>query len=181
MTALARFIERVTSLLALLGALGVAAMLVHVTADVIARWYFYVALPATAEIVARYYMVLVAFLPLAWVERRHEMVKVEVASALYGPRGVRAIDFVVALVSTLIYAGLAYTTLIDALDQYEVGSFVLSLTTALPVWPSYFVLPIAFAFAGLATLARAILIASGTDFARPASILDEASPKDAGA
>lgn len=50
-------IDRVTRGLALPGALGIAAILVHVTADVVLRYLFNSPIPATLEMVSRYYMI----------------------------------------------------------------------------------------------------------------------------
>src|SRR5690606_40657440 len=80
-------LRHLTNVLALVGALGVIAMLLHVTADVISRQLFQRPVPATVEIVSRYYMVLISFLPLAWTERRNEMITVDILSGLFrGPR-----------------------------------------------------------------------------------------------
>jgi TRAP-type C4-dicarboxylate transport system permease small subunit len=74
--------------LALVGAIGVLLMMLHVGADIASRNIFGRPIPATNEIVSRYYMVLIAFLPLAWVEqRRRSMVSVEVLDSVLGPTG----------------------------------------------------------------------------------------------
>lgn len=50
-----RLTRRLTDALAILGALGVVAMLVHINIDVVLRQLFHWPVPATNEIVSRYY------------------------------------------------------------------------------------------------------------------------------
>jgi TRAP-type C4-dicarboxylate transport system permease small subunit len=180
MHALIRILDRVASGLALLGALGIAAILVQVTADVVLRYLFNTPVPATLELVSRYYMIAIAFFPLAWVERRGEMVTVDVFSGVYGELGIRILDTAMSVLGALIYAALAWTTLSKAVTEYNIGSVVMSLTVSVPVWPTYWVLPFAFAVAAIVSLARAALLATGGGFppaeGRDAFAADEVRP-----
>lgn len=161
MNALEKATETMAGWLALFGTLGLAAIVVNVSADIVSRNLFAVAVPATIEMVSRYYMPLVAFLPLAWVERRGEMISVVVFSQHLGPGTLRWMDAFVALLSTGLYALICYATWIDAVKNYESGTFVLSLTTALAIWPAYFILPAGFALATLVCLHRALGLIAG--------------------
>ncbi|PQO24747.1 TRAP transporter small permease [Rhodobacteraceae bacterium WD3A24] len=163
MSALARLAERMAQTLALVGAVGVLLMMVHVGIDVAARNIVGRPLPATNEIVSRYYMVLIAFLPLAWVERRRGMVSVEVVDAMLGPRITRVSDVIVALLACAIYAVMTYTTWETALSNWGSGSSVIVLNMLLPVWPTYFLPPAGFALAALVTAFRAVEVAAGTE------------------
>lgn len=147
-------VSRVTSGLALIGAIGVVAMLLHVTAYVIMRHVMSAPVPATVEIVSRYYMVLIAFLPLAWAERRGDMISIEVFAHLT-PQSVKPwVAALVSLVTSGTYVLLTYTTWLVALREFKTGSFVISLSVAIPVWPGYFILPVGFALAALVCLYR---------------------------
>lgn len=154
--------------LALLGGLGIILMLLHISADVLSRHIFKVALPATADIVARYYMVAAAFLPLAWVEGGRSMITVEILGGVMSPQVLRVSDVLVLLASAAIYAGLTYATMRAALPHFHRGAFILSLSTPIPVWPTYFILPASFAIAAAVTLARAISLVFAADRAGPA-------------
>lgn len=156
MTTLGRLADRTAQALALVGAIGLLLMMLHVGADVAARNLAGRPLPATNEIVSRYYMVLIAFLPLAWVERRRGMVSVEVVDAMLGPLIKRISDILVALLATVIYAVMAYTTWGTAVSNYETGSSVIVLNLLLPVWPTYFLPPAGFVLAALITVLRAV-------------------------
>lgn len=161
MTVLARLTNRAMNLTAAIAALGALVMMAHICAEVVLRTFFDAPIPATVEIVSRYYMVILAFLPIAWLERRRGMVSVEVIEFLLTPRVIRGWDVAVALVSAVIYAGLAYTTWLLALKNYSSGTFVMALEVAVPVWQTYFLPPLGFGLAVLVTLARAITILFG--------------------
>lgn len=147
--------RRITGGLALVGAVGVVLMLLHVTAYVIMRHFVASPIPATIEIVSYYYMILIAFLPLAWAERRGDMITVEVFQHLMPAAFKRWADILVALVTFAAYAALTYTTWLVAMREFGSRSFLISLNVALPTWPGYFVLPVAFGLAAGMTLYRA--------------------------
>lgn len=151
---LERTADRIAQALALVGAIGVLALLIHVSLDVITRNLLDRPIPATNEIVSRYYMVLIAFLPLAWVERRRAMISVEVLEALMSPGFRKVSDAVVALLATAIYGAIAWVTWADALKNWRIGSFVDVLGHQVPVWPTYFLPPAGFLLAATVTLLR---------------------------
>jgi TRAP-type C4-dicarboxylate transport system permease small subunit len=158
-----RLIETAAAALALVGGAGIVAMLLHVFADVLSRHIFNEALPATVEIVSRYYMVAAAFLPLAWVERNRSMISVEILTGMVSPQLVRVSDVAVLLLSAVIYAVLVYASLRAAIPHFERGAFIISLSTSVPIWQTYFILPAAFAMAMVVTLARAVSLILGSD------------------
>ena len=157
-----RLVVRISDGLALLGAIGVVAMLVHITAYVILRQLSHAPVPATVEIVSYYYMVLIAFLPLAWAERRGDMISIEIFAPLLKGRTGRINEIFVALVTAGVYGVLTYTTWIVAMREFSARSFVLSLSVVIPVWPGYFVLPVGFALAAVVTLYRGLMPKQGT-------------------
>jgi TRAP-type C4-dicarboxylate transport system permease small subunit len=157
-----RLVVRISDGLALLGAVGVVAMLVHITAYVIMRQFSHAPVPATVEIVSYYYMVLIAFLPIAWAERRGEMISIEIFAHLMTGRIGRINEVFVALVTAGVYVMLTYTTWLVAMREFSARSFVISLSVVIPVWPGYFVLPIGFALAAVVTLYRGLMPKQGT-------------------
>jgi TRAP-type C4-dicarboxylate transport system permease small subunit len=60
----------------------------------------------------------------------------------------------VALVTACVYVALTYTTWLVAVREFRAGSFVISLSVAIPTWPCYFVLPLGFALAAIVALHR---------------------------
>lgn len=152
-----RLVDQVTSGMALLGAVAVIAMLVHITIYVVTRNLFSAPVPATVEIVSHYYMIAIAFLPIAWAERRGDMISVEIFSHLLVGRVGRINSIFVAVVTFGAYLALTYTTWTVAMREFTARSYVISLSVAIPVWPTYFILPVAFALAALVALYRGIL------------------------
>ncbi len=158
MDTLDRAADRLTQGLALIGAIGVAALLLHVATDVLTRNLLDRPIPATNEIASRYYMVAIAFLPLAWVERRGGMVRVEILDAIASPRFVQLSELAVSLLTTAVYFVLANVTWADALKNWRIGTFVDVLGNQIAVWPTYFLPPAGFALAGAVTFLRTITV-----------------------
>lgn len=154
MQALALIRNGLLSALAVIGAVAVGFLTLHVVADVVLRNVANRPIPATYEIVTNYYMIAMAFVPLAWVERGGGMIQVEAIEPLLSARMRRWSDLFVAAFSTVIYGALAWFTLQAALKNFAVGTFVLAQNTPVPTWPAHFLLPIGFGLAGLVTLTR---------------------------
>lgn len=172
MSFIARFAKLLANVVGFLGIVGIAAMMVHITADVLARYFLGTPFAGTTEIVSRYYMVLIAFLPLAWVEHRNGMISVELLDGFLS-RGVkRGADVLVALVSCGVLCLLAWATLNDALREWSKNAFVMALNVPVPTWPTYFFLPIGFGAAALLVFLRAVLLVFGPASA-PAGHLDD--------
>jgi TRAP-type C4-dicarboxylate transport system permease small subunit len=156
MTALFAFATRSVRLLALIAAIGTVAMMLHICLDVALRNLFRISLDTTPDIVARYYMVVVAFLPLAWLERRNGMVSVELLDWALNPRARQISDIFVALFSAAAYGLLAWTTARSALRHYDVGTFVEFVNYRMPVWHSHFLPPLGFILAAAICLLKAL-------------------------
>jgi TRAP-type C4-dicarboxylate transport system permease small subunit len=159
-----RLITRVTDLmmlgLALIGGLGILMLMAHVVIDVALRNLSNRPVPATYEIVTNYYMIVLAFVPLAWVERRGGMVAVEVADGLLPRSVLRASDISVALFSTAVYGALFWVSWTAAATNTATGTFVMTLGTRIPTWPAFWLLPAGFLLAALVTLLRAVTLAT---------------------
>lgn len=154
MAAVYRLTHRVAVGLALLGTLGMLLMVVHITLDVVLRWTLSVSVPATVELVTRYYLIAMALMPLGWVEQRRGMIAVEALEGLMTPGLMRLSDVLVVVLSVAVYVVLAVATWGKAMEQYDIGAYVMSLNVAIPVWPTYFVLPLAFGLAALVCAVR---------------------------
>jgi TRAP-type C4-dicarboxylate transport system permease small subunit len=156
MNALFFFASRSVRMLALIAAVGTVAMMFHICLDVFLRNVFRISLDTAPEVVARYYMVVVAFLPLAWLERRDGMVSVELLEWVMGPRVRQVSDIVVALLSSIAYGVLAWTTWSSAMRHFNIGTFVEFVDFKMPVWHSYFIPPLGFGLAALICIVKAI-------------------------
>lgn len=164
MKALVAFANLVCRGLALLGAAAVVLMMLHISADVLTRNLFRWSIPATADVVARYYMVTLAFLPLALLELRGGMISVELTDFLLPGWALRLSDVVMALLGAAIYALLAWVTWRSGMQNFRSGTFVELVNLKLLVWHSYFLPSLGFALAALASLIKA------ADRLRPGSV-----------
>jgi len=139
------------STLALIGAFAILVLMIHIMSDVILRNTINQPVPATYEIVTNYYMTALAFVPLAWLERRRQMVTVEVIDSLLSPAALWVSNKLVALISTIIYATLAWVTWEAYLRSFASGTFVMAQNVPIPTWPAYSLPPLGFALAALIT------------------------------
>ena len=143
--------------LAVLGAATILALMAHVVADVARRNLGGAPIPATYEIVTNYYMIGLAFLPLAWVERRGGMVQVELIEPFLSPALRVWSDRLVALLSAAIYGALGWVALGAALRATATGTYVIAQTQRVPVWPATWMVPLGFGLAMLVTVLRLVL------------------------
>lgn len=155
--------DKLSRMLAFVAAIGVLAMMIHVCADILSRVLTGASLPATVEMVSYYYMLLVAFLPLAWVERRGGMISVELLDFMLSPRMRRVSDLLIAALGVVIYAVMAYASWLTAVRNYETGTFVVALQTKIITWPGYFLPPAGFALAAIIVTVRLFQIITGNE------------------
>ncbi|OSQ52652.1 C4-dicarboxylate ABC transporter substrate-binding protein [Marivita geojedonensis] len=144
------------SALAVIGAIAIVALMLHIISDVALRNTLNQPVPATYEIVTNYYMVALAFIPLAWLERSGGMVRVEVIDGFLGPRSYWLSEKLVALISTAIYGMLAWVTFEASLKTFAAGTFVLAQNIPIPTWPAYFLPPLGFFLAAVVTALRLV-------------------------
>lgn len=161
----------VAKMLGYLGALAVVAMMVHISLDVILRNAFRLSMDTVPEIVARYYMTALAFLPLAWLEIRRDMISVELLDFALSARTRRVSDALVMVLATVVYALLAWTNWDKALSETRVGTLVEIATWKMPVWHSFYLAPIGFTLAAVVSA----LLAIGRIFPNIGAPLEEAA------
>lgn len=145
---------KLTRFLGYIGVFAIFLMMLHIVLDVFLRSMLNSGVPATEELVTRYYMVTLAILPLAWVEWNRAMISVEVFGHIFNGRSGVILTTLSNTLCLTIYAIFTYTTWLKAADQFQIGSYVMSLNFPMPVWPTYFVLPAAFGLAAVIILLR---------------------------
>jgi len=160
MRSFVRLTELTSWILSVVAGIGAVMAMAMITIDVLLR-LFGTALPGTYEMVVNYAMLLIAFLPLMRVEWLDQMITVEVVYTL-APRSVRlALLLFAAFVTVLVYLALAWSTWHEARQAMSVGSYVITMGRVIPIWPAYFVLPLAFMLGAAAVLLRGIQRATG--------------------
>lgn len=137
------YAKSIRVLMALAG-VTLVLLVLHVCLEALFR----VVLPSvtlhTLVLVATWYMVAITFLPMPFVGEVHGHMSVSLIDSLLSPRGKQVLGIFVSLLSLAYLSLLGYLTLLDAIEQTRQGSIIQSAMTYLPVWPPFWVLPLAF-------------------------------------
>ena len=150
-----------SALLMYAASLVVLLLVCHVTLDVTMRYAFNAPLNATILFVSTYYMVAIAFLPLAAAEARDAQISVEVVSSLL-PAWVERILIAFGLLLTVaVMTALAMRGWEVAMSQYARGAFAMESRVRIPTWQSYFFLPIGFGMIVLVALHKLLCLVLG--------------------
>ena len=136
-----------------LGAIGsvlAVLLILHVSIDVVMRNIFGAPIAGTIEFVSNYYMIGITFLPLALVERRGAHISVEVLTEMMSPRVVFVLGALTTMVIIVVMGMLCWRSYLEAMSNYRRGSVLMVAgSDPMPVWPSYFMLPMGFGCAAL--------------------------------
>jgi TRAP-type C4-dicarboxylate transport system permease small subunit len=158
MNVIQRILGRSIDVTMILGAIGVLLMMAHITIDVIAKFFFNWPLPGTITIVSNHYMILVAFLPLAFAERQNGHISVEVLVEHFPARVQYVLSLFALMVGAIVFAMLAWQGWVEAIRAYNISAFVIEHSLRIPIWPARFLLPIG---CGLMVLTLLLKIALG--------------------
>jgi TRAP-type C4-dicarboxylate transport system permease small subunit len=133
-------------------------MMLHVSADVTGRFFFSRPLDGTTEIVANYYMVIVAYLPWAYIARNDNHISVDIFTRLMPRKAAHGLDIFVKIL-VIAYLGLfVWQTGSQAISQTRIHEVAQAGTMFLPIWPSRWIPPIA---CGLMILTLVLKIIGG--------------------
>ncbi len=118
-------------------------MMLHVSADVTGRYFFGKPVEGTTEFVAAYYMVIVAYLPWAYLARNDNHISVNIFTRLMPMAFAHWLDVLVKVVVVLYLCVFAYQTGSQAIGQTRIQEVWQAGTTFIPVWPSRWLPPLA--------------------------------------
>ena len=142
MQALGRGLSRLIHFTTVLGVLAVTLMMLHITIDVVVRNIFGITLPGTIAAVSNFYMLVVAFLPLAYAEEADKHISVEVVTELMPTRMQGVLRGFSYVFSALVFAAITRQSFLEAMKKQAVGTFVIQEGWKIPIWPSYYILPV---------------------------------------
>jgi TRAP-type C4-dicarboxylate transport system permease small subunit len=162
MLAIGRLFGRCIDVTSFVAGIAVILMMVQITVDVIGKYLYNIPIPATIAIVSNYYMVVVAFLPLALAERRHSHISVELVTDLLPQRAQRHLFSWTYLFSALAFAFLTYAGWREATTKHAISAFIIEHGQRIPTWPSYYLLPIGCGLMSVMLLYRFLAYLSGT-------------------
>jgi TRAP-type C4-dicarboxylate transport system permease small subunit len=138
-----RAIRGLATLLAALAGVAVLLMLLQTVTDVAMANLAGRPIPGNLEIISLYHMVVLVFLPLAFVEMRHEHISVDLVVRLL-PRAAQRVILVGSyLVCAGFFALLSWQTLLDAIASWRLGELTMG-AIYVTIWPAKFALPAGF-------------------------------------
>lgn len=146
-------VSRVASMI---GVIVMCLMVLHITVDVIAR-FFDIALPGTVAFVANYYMLFVTFLPLVVVERERSHIEVEVVAQNFSPRIQALLRLCAWILAASVLAFLGSESSHEAMRAYRARMFIVEQSIRFDTWIPYFVLPAGYILAALVAASRVAL------------------------
>ncbi|MEW5421444.1 TRAP transporter small permease [Amorphus sp. 3PC139-8] len=138
---------------------ALAAMMLHLGADIVLRTAFGHPLGGTVEIVAEIYMPLVVFGALAAVQLRGEEIRVDLIDKALTPAMRRRFDQLSQLVMAAAAVALAWYTGGQAVHAIKIGKRIELEGLVLPSWPGHIMVAVGFALLAVAALARAFRVA----------------------
>ena len=132
-----------------LGGIALVLMMVHISVDVVANLVFGAPVPLTNAAVTQYYMIGVAFLPLAAGEFRGAHIGVDLIVNHLPAANRRKLDHVVQTLCFVVYAALAIQASQLAMEKLAGNAFLMEQTTRVSTWPSYFLVSLGFGLIAL--------------------------------
>lgn len=146
-----RLLERIISFA---GMACVVLMMLHVTADVAGRYFLGKPLPGTITVVSSYYMVALSFLPLAVAEKLNAHISVDIIFERF-PAWIR--HGLVSLNYLFLTVVLTFATVRSwqvAVDKMKIRAAIQQGTEMIPVWQSYWLLPVGLGLMALLCVAK---------------------------
>lgn len=154
MFALGRVLSWMVTASTMLGAVAVICMMLQMVLDVVMKNLFNEPVPATTIFVAHYYMVIVAYVPMALAEKLDRHITVDVVFRHFSANVKKWLLGVIWLLTSVICVVIAHELWFEAMKKFEVGAYIVEKGEPIIIWPAYFALPLGFALLGLVLLYR---------------------------
>ncbi|WP_114423561.1 TRAP transporter small permease [Nocardioides houyundeii] len=139
---------------AVLGGVGLMALLVVVVLDVVLRTVVGAGITGSNDLVASWFMTTIAFTGIALAQRTGGRIQVDFVMDAVPGRLRQAVDALVLVAVAVVGALFAWFGWLEALEQMEAGEY--APIGDLPLWPLRFMVPLGFAGFTLACLLSAI-------------------------
>ena len=140
-----RAVQGIDRAILTLAAIMLVVMMLHISLDVLANLLLNSPIPLTSAFVTQYYMIAVAYLPLAAGELRGMHIRVNLIMDHLPPVLRRNIDHLMQLICMVVYGSLALQAWQLAMQKLAGGAFLMEQTTRVTTWPSYLIIPFGFA------------------------------------
>lgn len=150
-----RFVRWLDRALIHIATIGLVAMMVHISLDILFSLILNAPIAITSAVVTNYYMIAVAFLPVLAAEYRGAHIGVGLATDRLPPRVRHMLETFVLAITAGVYGLLTAQSWQQAVEKFGISAYVIEQTSKIYVWPSYFMLPAAF---GAMTLLLALKV-----------------------
>src|SRR5690606_3309004 len=157
-----RLLSAVTNVTTIIGGLAIALMMLHITLDIVCRFVFNTPIPGTITIVSNFYMVIAAFVPLAFAEQKDAHISVEVFTERLPGFIQRHLAGWCLLLSGIVFGLLTVRNWQEALVKQNIGASIVQGDTSIVIWPTYFFLPLGFGLMTIVLLYKFIVYLAGT-------------------
>jgi TRAP-type C4-dicarboxylate transport system permease small subunit len=144
----------VDTALIVIASLGLMAMMVHITLDVLGGLLFNSPLPLTSVYVTQYYMIAVAFLPVFTTEYRGGHISVDLFVRFIPAPVRRVVSWLMQALFIVVYLMLALQSWQQYAAKLANNAYVMEQTSRVVVWPSFLMLPVAFGLVALLAAAK---------------------------
>lgn len=147
-----RIVDRLTDLVAIIGAIGVVLLVLNIAIDVVGRLLLQSPFPGTIERTTYWWMPMLALLAFAFAEKRQEHIKVTILLDSLPLRMRQIVEGAFGLIATLLIAALAFYAWQDAMKAYDFEEVTAS-SPPVAIWPSRFLAVIAMGMLALQSAA----------------------------
>lgn len=157
-----RILSGLTRVASFLGTLCIVLMMLHVTADVAGRYLFNRPLPGTIAIVGHFYMIAVVFIALGVAEEQRAHISVEFLTDMLPDSFQGWIAVFSSILSAAVFGLLAVRAYEEAMKKKKVGAAMEQGSAMIPVWQSYWFIPLGAGLIALICIYKALVTASGS-------------------
>ncbi len=171
-----RSIRGLAMVLAAVALASLFLMMLQTVVDVLASNLAGRPIAGNLEIISVYHMVLVVFLPLAFVERNHENITVDLLYNALPGRMQRWVLVGGYLVTAAFFGILVWQTGADAMRSFHLNEMIMG-AVYVTIWPAKLALPIGFVAAFLMVLANAYQAATDPGFDPSPASPEESAPE----
>ena len=148
--------RNLSNLLMAAACLGLTLMMFHVVADVAGKFFFRFPVEGTVETVEIYYMVMVVFLPFAYVTRTTGQIEVELFTRSLQGRKLAILEVSLGIFILVYMILMTWKTGEDAIDKTLLGEIREAGVSFLLAWPSRWLPPVGSGVMSLVVLVRLI-------------------------
>lgn len=166
MVLIVRTLDVLVRLLIFVSGIAICLMAVHIVVDIAGRYLFRSPLPGTVEFVSRYYMVVLVFLPLAYVQKRGAHFVAGLFTDNLPLRAKQSFIAVAELAMAAVAGLLAWRGIAAAAYATRTGEQVQAAEFVILTWPGRWLVPIGLTLMAAYALLNAVRIVAGRSLAQ---------------